>query len=69
MKKKKSEIEIEDESLPFIVGTGSYCGYSGEPAAKRKRKVQIGFIRQGHATTEKKQEAALRKEREDAICR
>lgn len=37
---------IDDESLSYIIGTGSYCGPSGDRDRTAKPVAQIGFIRQ-----------------------
>jgi hypothetical protein len=42
----KKKLDIEDESLPFVIGTGSYGGFTPTPKDEKRKNVQIGFVRQ-----------------------
>lgn len=38
------KLDIEDESLPFIIGTGSYTYFQKQKEAKEPKRI-VGFVR------------------------
>jgi hypothetical protein len=43
----KKKLDTDDESLPYIIGSGSFAGFTPTPKTETpKVKTQIGFIRQ-----------------------